>query len=146
AGDAPAAAAGGPAPWQLVVLGVSLLAALGGVATALLVPHHPGAASAAPITPRALGLIWSDRRLRASVFGYFGHMWELYAMIVLVPVILATRLAGGAVSAASFWAIAAGFAGCVLGGLAVRRIGSARVAHLQLATSGACCMAAPLML
>ena len=60
------------------------------------------------ITPRALGLIWSDRRLRASVFGYFGHMWELYAFFVLVPFVVATRLQGTAVSAGAFWAIARG--------------------------------------
>jgi MFS family permease len=132
--------------WQSVVLAVSLLAALGGLATALLVPPHPAAARAARITPRALALIWSDRRLRASVFGYFGHMWELYAMIVLVPVVMAARLDGSAVSAASFWAIGAGFVGCAGGGLLARRLGSARVAHLQLATSGVCCVAAPWML
>ena len=68
-------------------------------------------------------------------------------MIVLVPLIVATRLAGAAVSAA-----------VVLGdrrrlrraasaaGWPVRRFGSARVAQVQLATSGACCLAAPLML
>ena len=138
--------AGGLAPWQLVVLAVSLLAIAGGLATALLVPPHPQVLRAARITPRALGLIWSDRRLRASVFGYFGHMWELYSFIVLVPVVLATRLAGTSVSAGAFWAIAAGCAGCVLGGLMVRPLGSARVAQLQLATSAACCVAAPLML
>jgi MFS transporter, DHA1 family, inner membrane transport protein len=136
----------GHAPWQAVVIGVSLLAALGGLATALLVPPHPNAVRATRITPAALGLIWSDRKLRASVFGYFGHMWELYAFIVLVPLVLATRLNGNAVSAGAFWAIAAGFAGCVGGGLLVRHVGSARVAYLQLATSGACCVAAPLAL
>ena len=145
-GSGAASSAGGLAPWQLVVLAVSLLAAAGGLATAVLVPPHPQVLRAARITPRALGLIWSDRRLRASVFGYFGHMWELYSFIVLVPVVMATRLAGTSVSAAAFWAIGAGFAGCVVGGLMVRSLGSARVAQLQLATSAACCVAAPLML
>ena len=145
AGDA-GPVAGGMPPWQMVVLGVSVLAALGGIATAWLVPVNPAAVPAARITPRALGLIWSDRRLRASVFGYFGHMWELYAFYVLVPLVLATRIAGTSVSVAAFWAIAAGFAGCVGGGLLVRRFGSASVAQFQLATSCACCLVAPLML
>ena len=137
----------GPLQWQAVVLAVSALAVLGGLATWLLVPRRPAAAGVAPITPRALGLIWADRRLRASVFGYFGHMWELYAFIVLVPTIVATRLVSGlAVSAASFWAIGAGIVGCVGGGLLARRFGSARVAQSQLATSALCCLAAPLML
>ena len=140
------AAAGDIAPWQLVVLGVSLLATLGGLATALLVPVNPDAPRGARITPRALGLIWTDQRLRASVFGYFGHMWELYAFYVLVPLVLATRLAGTAASAGAFWTIAAGFGGCVAGGLLVRRFGSAGVANFQLATSACCCLAAPLML
>jgi MFS transporter, DHA1 family, inner membrane transport protein len=133
-------------PWQAVVLAVSALAALGGVATFLLVPDKP-APPGARITPRALGLIWGDRTLRASVFGYFGHMWELYAFIVLVPAIVAVRLAGAAqVSALSFWAIAAGALGCAGGGLLARRIGSAWVAQSQLGVSAACCLLAPLAL
>jgi MFS transporter, DHA1 family, inner membrane transport protein len=137
----------GDVSWQAVVLAVSALAALGGVATFVLVPHRPPAHAAARITPRALGVIWSDRKVRASVVGYFGHMWELYAFIVLVPLIVASRIeSAAAISAASFWTIAAGFAGCVGGGLVVRRFGSARVAQCQLATSAACCVAAPLML
>jgi DHA1 family inner membrane transport protein len=145
-GGVGAGLAGGAAPWQAVVLGVSLLAALGGVATAWLIPENPQQRRGAPITVRALGLIWTDWRLRASVFGYFGHMWELYAFMVLAPLIAATRLTGTAVSVAAFCAIAAGTAGCVLGGLAVRRFGSARVAQWQLGISGACCLAAPWML
>lgn len=133
------------ASWQAVVLAVSVLAALGGVATAVLVPEHRGPPGA-PIRLAALGTIWSDRKLRASVFGYFGHMWELYSLYVLLPMIVATRFSGQAVSAMSFWAIAAGAVGCVGGGLVARRWGSARVAQWQLAASGGCCFAAPWLL
>lgn len=144
--DATGAGSGGLAPWQTVILLVSLLAALGGLATAIWVPDSPDLARGARITPRALSVIWSDRQVRASVFGYFGHMWELYAFFVLLPLVLATRLAGAQVSAAAFFVIAAGFAGCAGGGLWARRIGSARVAGIQLGTSGLCCLLAPLML
>jgi MFS transporter, DHA1 family, inner membrane transport protein len=140
------AAAGGLQPWQVVVLAVSLLAAAGGFATLWLVPQPHSPSRAAPLSPRALGLVWADRRLRASVLGYFGHMWELYAFIVLAPAIVATRLAGTGVSGGAFVAVAAGAVGCIGGGIAARRWGSAVVAHRQLAASGLCCLLAPWML
>lgn len=133
-------------PWQGVLLAVSALAAFGGIATATLLPETPQAPRGAPITPRALALIWTDRRLRSSVFGYFGHMWELYTFYVLLPLVLGTRMSGASISAASFAVIGGGFAGCVVGGLLVRRHGPARVAAVQLATSGACGLVSPWML
>jgi len=132
-------------PWQWVVLSVSVLAALGGIATASLVPEQ-GRGSGVPVRLRALAAIWREPLLRGSVFGYFGHMWELYSLYVLVPLIVATRYAGNAVSAIAFWTIAAGALGCAGGGLLVRRFGSARIARWQLATSGACCVLAPWLL
>jgi MFS family permease len=74
-------------------------------------------------------------------------MWELYTVWVLVPAILATRLADTvAVSWAAFLVVGAGALGCIGGGLLVPRLGGARVAAAQLAASGACCLAAPWMI
>jgi hypothetical protein len=73
-------------------------------------------------------------------------MWELYTVWVLMPVILAARNPDDV--AVSWWAfacLAIGALGCG-GGLAARRWGSARVAAVHLATSGACCLAAPWLL
>ncbi len=145
----------GAVPWQGVVLAVSALAVCGGLAVGCLLPRPATQATAVPIKLQALGVIWSNRRLRASALGYWGHMWELYAFFVLVPAIAATRLPDdAAISAMAFCTIAAGFLGCVAGGLLAQRatrhhtfqFGSARVAQAQLATSALCCLVAPLML
>jgi MFS family permease len=137
-------------PWPAVMAAVAAVAALGGVLMAAAVPDGPHLAprgSIARWSPAALGVVWHDRRLRASVLGYFGHMGELYALIVLLPAIIALRVSDAA--AASWWAfaaIAAGAVGCVGGGWWARRIGGARVAALQLACSGICALATPWLL
>ena len=132
--------------WQAVMLAVAAVAAGGGVLMAAFVPDGPHLAPAARITPRALGVIWHDPKVRASAFGYFGHMWELYAFFVLIPTIVMQRWQG---AAASWWVaatMAVGGLACVLGGALVRRIGGARVAGFQLASSGLCGLLAPWML
>jgi DHA1 family inner membrane transport protein len=132
--------------WQAVMLAVAAVAAAGGVLMAAFVPDGPHLAPAARITPKALAVIWHDRQVRASAFGYFGHMWELYAFFVLIPAIVATRFQG---AAASWWvalAMALGGVACVVGGALVRRVGGARVAAFQLASSGLCGLLAPWLL
>jgi MFS transporter, DHA1 family, inner membrane transport protein len=107
-------------------------------------PHLAPRSAHGTLSPGALAVVWHDRRLRASVLGYFGHMGELYALIVLLPAIIALRIADG--TDASWWAfaaIAAGTIGCVGGGVWARRLGGARVAGLQLACSGTCALLAP---
>ena len=134
-------------PWEHVFIGVAGAVALAGVLVIALVPEPPLRPGAAPLRLSALASLWRDRRVRAAALGYFGHMWELYTVWVLLPFVLATRIvSGAAVSGWAFGVIAAGALGCVLGGLLARQHGSARVATTQLAISGLCCLAAPWML
>lgn len=138
------AASGHAWPWHSVFVAVAVASVMGGAIVALVIPAAPRAAARpAGLHLSALASVWHDRRLRASVFGYFGHMVELYTMWVLVPLILATRLAGTAVSWWAFVTLGAGALGCIVGGLLAPRWGSARVAAVQLATSGLCCLIAP---
>jgi MFS family permease len=134
-------------PWQAVFVAIALASVAAGLLVIAAVPeprHAPARVST--LQWRALGAVWVDRRVRASVGGYFGHMWELYTMWVLLPFVVATRLQGAALSWVVFAALGAGALGCALGGQLAQRLGSARVAAAQLATSGLCCLAAPLML
>ena len=131
-------------PWSTVMISVAMLAAAGGLILYMAIPEPPNyKASTKKLEWQALATLWTDWRVRASVLGYFGHMWELYTFWVLVPLILATQLNGQALSFAAFGVLGIGAVGCIGGGWLAKRWGSARVATLQLSMSGLCCLLAP---
>jgi len=137
----------GSLPWPTLMLGVAALAAAGGLLLFLGTSDPPHAhARVTTLQWQALGTLWTDARVRASVLGYFGHMWELYTMWVMVPLVLATRLQGAELSWAAFWVLSAGALGCAGGGWVALRWGSARVACTQLGLSGLCCLATPFVI
>jgi MFS family permease len=131
-------------PWSTVMLSVAGLAAAGGLILYVLIPEPPQKTTQAKqLQWQALASLWTDWRVRSSVLGYFGHMWELYTLWVLAPLILATRFEGTQLSMAAFSVIGVGALGCILGGLGAKRWGSAKVATLLLGLSGMCCLLAP---
>jgi len=73
-------------PWETVLLGVSALCAAGGALMYRLVPDGPHLGRGATFDPAALAAVFRSPGFRASAFGYFGHMWELYAFWAFVPV------------------------------------------------------------
>ena len=142
-------ALGSETPWQVIITGVSVAAALGGTLMLLFVPDGPYLPRRSMFNPWALALIFRSRYFRASAFGYFGHMWELYTLWAFIPVWLVAYAenAGIAMNVPlwSFAVISVGFIGCVGGGLISQKSGSAPVAAVQLLMSGLCCLLSPLL-
>lgn len=144
-------AAGHSLPWSSVILSVSGIAAFGGFVMYALVPDGPYLAKGTKFDAGAMKVIFQSKKFRASAFGYFGHMWELYTFWTFVPLILAAHLGSGTAMRLNIplWAfivIGIGFIGCAGGGLLSGRFGSARVASVQLAVSGICCLLSPFII
>lgn len=140
---------GAEVPWQQVIAGVSIISAFGGLLLLLSVPDGPFLPKGSAFNASVFKLIFRSRKFRASALGYFGHMWELYTLWAFIPLfLLGYATQSNQPINISLWAfivIAVGFIGCAAGGLMSGKLGSARVASIQLLISGACCALSPLL-
>jgi MFS family permease len=130
--------------WRLVIYATSALTLAGGLIAEFAVKEGPYPFPKANFDPRQAGRVFANRGVRLASFGYFGHMWELFAMYAWFLVFFSDQLAAkgtqiGSVAAyATFAVIAIGSVGCWLGGILGDRWGRTRTTAAMLAVSGSC--------
>ena len=135
-------------PWKFVMAGTSILALLGGILLFLTVPNGPFRSTGGVFTPKVLFEAFKDKNFRSAAFGYFGHMWELYAFWAFIPVLLMAYIqlhseVEWSISLYSFLIIGVGAVSCAIGGYFAYRFGSRKVALISLVVSGLCGLVIP---
>lgn len=126
----------------------SLLAILGGFLVGFLIPDGPFRKKQRVFKWNAFAFLFKDTGFRKAAYGYFGHMWELYAFWAFLPVFIdfyneqhSTNLD---VAFWSFLIIAVGAVSCAAGGHLSVKWGSKKVAGVSLTLSGLCCLIYPI--
>lgn len=129
--------------WKLVVGTTSLLTVIGGLLMARYAVEGPHPFARATFDPRQIGRVLRNRPVMLANIGYFGHMWELYAMWGWFLAFAGAALHphgfdSSHVSMITFIVIGSGALGCVLGGALADRIGRTATTAIMMGISGLC--------
>jgi MFS family permease len=136
--------------WEFVIIITSLLAVIGGLLLYCFVPNGPFRTASQKIDLSAIPKIFKQQKFRSAAFGYFGHMWELYAFWAFVPGMLHMYQqlhpdTSFNIPILSFTIIAIGGLACVAGGYISQKVGVKRIAFIALLLSGSCCLLSPIL-
>jgi len=135
--------------YDMVIKVTSLLAAAGGILLWITIPDGPFRKASKKLNLKTGITVFKHSAFRKAAFGYFGHMWELYAFWAFVPFALkaynAQHQNALVVEWWTFAIIAVGSIACAIGGLLSLKWGSYKVGFYALLTSGVCCLFSPLI-
>ncbi len=135
--------------YTTIIKTTSLLAILGGALVYFLIPNGPYRQKSKKLQLQAGIRLFKIKEFKKAAFGYFGHMWELYAFWAFIPFVLkAYKNNSNVLFSIPFWSftiIAVGFVACIIGGYFSEYIGSKKVALVSLSISGICCLISPLL-
>ncbi len=136
--------------WITIIYLISGLTLMGGLCMFVFVPDGPYRKASQGLDLSSCFTVFKNREFRRAAIGYFGHMWELYAFWVFIPVIISSYITVNPgveinISLWSFYIIAIGGVSCVLGGYLSSQFGLDKMARLFLLFSCICCLFSPFL-
>ncbi|MEM9220810.1 MAG: MFS transporter [Pseudomonadota bacterium] len=135
--------------WQSVVIVTSVACLIAASIFALALREGPFPFTRAVVDPRQLGGILRNRPVMLANMGYFGHMWELYAMWGWFLAYANAAASSGHwninASLLVFGVVAMGAPGSVMAGYLADRIGRCATTAVMLSISGSCAFLIGLM-
>lgn len=141
----------GSTNWKAVVIASSIAAITSGILCLVtqLGPYH---STAVKFRASSVFDAWTNKKVRFAFIGYFGHMWELYAMWAWVGAIAFASFslhtpafeARNAATLTAFFAIALGAPLCVVAGYLADRYGKEQIAAATMLISGSFALLASL--
>jgi MFS family permease len=145
----------GGAHWTYVIVATSVLTLAGGLVAAFAAHDGPFPFPRAVFNPREGLRLFANHGVRLATLGYFGHMWELYAMWTWCAVFFTDAMihAHGTPSTpaeranltsnaalVAFACVGVGAIGCWAGGVLADHWGRTRTAAASMVVSGACAL------